>query len=143
MKAHMIHTATLFAFVLLMSLALPAQMVTKQVLFHVDIPFAFMAGGAHLPAGHYLVSHPGNPYLLVIEKDDGRAQATVFVRPSTTDPNSAETKLVFHKYGDQYFLAQAWTEQDREVHECPKCRAERILAAQVREPEVKVIVAKQ
>jgi hypothetical protein len=31
----------------------------------VDIPFTFIAGGVHLPAGQYHVYHPGDPYLSV------------------------------------------------------------------------------
>ena len=41
--------------------------------------------------------------------------------------DSKKTKLVFHRYGDQYFLAQIWTEGNNRGSELPKTE---------REPEV-------
>jgi hypothetical protein len=101
-----------------------------------------VAGGVHLPAGQYNVYHPGDPYLVAIEKDDGTARAMVYVHPSATNSNEASTKLVFNKYGDQYFLSQVWTEPDREVHQCFRCRSEKALMAQVPKPQ-QVVVASE
>jgi hypothetical protein len=143
MKTRIIHLAVLLALILLIPAALEAQMPIKQQLFRANIPFAFVAGGVHLPAGHYHVYHPGDPYLVVIEKDDGRARAMVYVHPSATGPSESSTKLVFNKYGDQYFLAQVWTEPDREVHQCFQCRAEQALMAQVGKQQLVVVAAKR
>ena len=142
MKSRMIHIATVLVFMLLIPAAVQAQMPIKQPLFRVDIPFAFVAAGVHLPAGQYRVYHPGDPYLVVIEKDDGRGRATTYVHPSAVDSNQASTKLVFNKYGSQYFLSQVWTEPDREMHECFKCRMEKSLMAQVPKPQSVVVAAK-
>ena len=143
MKTRMIHFAALLAIILLVPALLHAQMAIKQPLFRVDVPFAFVAGGVHLPAGQYHVYHPGDPYLIVIEKDDGRARAMAYVHPSATDPSESITKLVFNKYGDQYFLAQVWTEPDQEVHQCFRCRAEQMLMAQAGKRELVVVAAKR
>ena len=143
MKTRMIHFAALLAIILLVPALLHAQMAIKQPLFRVDVPFAFVAGGVHLPAGQYHVYHPGDPYLIVIEKDDGRARAMAYVHPSATDPSESSTKLVFNKYGDQYFLAQVWTEPDQEVHQCFRCRAEQMLMAQAGKRELVVVAAKR
>ena len=98
------------AMVVLLTTALNGQMAIRQPLFHVDIPFAFIVGGTHLPAGHYHVYHPGDPYLIVIEREDGQARAMAYVHPSATGPSEASAKLVFNKYeGEQYFLAEVWT----------------------------------
>jgi len=142
MKTRMIRSATMACLLVLIPVLLNAQMAIKQPLFRVDIPFAFSAGGTHLPAGHYYVSHPGDPYLLLIEKDDGRARAMVYVHPSATKTDESATKLVFNKYGDQYFLSQVWTEPDREVHQCFRCRMEQALMAQVPRPQQVAIAAK-
>jgi hypothetical protein len=119
---------------------LHAQMAIKQPLARVDIPFAFVAGGVHLPAGLYHVSHPGDPYFVLIEKNDGRARALVYVHPSAINFGES-TKLVFNKYGEQYFLSQVWTEPDQQAHQCFKCRREKELMAQAQKPEPVVIVA--
>ena len=143
MKTRIIRAAALLAFALLIPASLLAQMPIKQLMFHVDIPFAFVAGGVHLPAGYYHVYHPGDPYVVVIEKDDGRARAMSYVHPSATDPSESSTKLVFNKYGDQYFLAQVWHETDMQVHQCFKSQSEQILLAQGPEPQMVVLAAKR
>jgi hypothetical protein len=143
MKTRIIHLAALLAIILVVPALLHAQMAIRQPLFRVDIPFSFVAGGVHLPAGHYHVYHPGDPYLIVIEKDDGRARAMAYVHPSATNADESSTKLVFNKYGDQYFLSQVWTEADREVHQCFKCRMEQTLMAQAGRRRLVVIAAKQ
>lgn len=143
MKNRIFNVALLVSVVVLLTAALHAQMPIRQPLFRVDVPFAFMAGGTHLPAGHYHVYHPGDPYLVVIEKDDGRARAMTYVHPAANDPSTSSTKLVFNKYGDQYFLSQVWTEADQQVHHCFKCRMEQDLMAQASKPQVVVIAAKR
>lgn len=143
MKTRMIHLTILLALVLLIPAFLHAQMAIKQPLFRVDIPFAFVAGGVHLPPGQYHVYHPGDPYLVVIEKDDGRARAMEYVHPSATDPSKSSTKLVFNKYGNQYFLSEVWTGADQEVHRSFKCRMEKALIAQKPNPQLVVVAAKR
>ncbi len=143
MKTRIIHLAALLASILLVPALLYAQMAIKQPLFRVDIPFTFIAGGVHLPAGQYHVYHPGDPYLIVIEKDDGRARAMAYIHPSATDSREAGTKLVFNKYGDQYFLSQVWTEPDQQVHHCFQCRAEQKLMAQAGNHDLVVVAAKR
>ena len=143
MKTRILNLAVLVALVVLLPAMLHAQMAIRQPLFQIDIPFAFVAEGVHLPAGHYSVYHPGDPYLIVIEKDDGRARAMAYVHPSATSSSESSTKLVFNKYGDQYFLSQVWTEPDQEVHQCFRCRAEQTLMAQAGTPHLVVVAAKR
>jgi hypothetical protein len=142
MKTRMIHLV-LLALILLAAPSLQAQMPIKQPLFRADIPFAFVAGGVHLPAGQYHVYHPGNPYIVVIERDDGRARAMAYVHPSSTSPSESSTKLVFNRYGGRYFLVQVWTEADREVHQCFRCRTEQALMAQAGKKQLVVVAAKR
>lgn len=65
-----------------------------------------------------------------------------YIHPSATAPDASSTKLVFNKYGAQYLLAQVWTEADREMHKCFKCRLERALIAQNLKRESVVIASK-
>jgi hypothetical protein len=141
MKNRMIRFASVLAFVLVTSFV-QAQMPIKQLMMRVHVPFAFVAGGVHLPAGDYIVYHPGHPYLVVIETADGKARGMEYIHPSPTDPQASTTKLVFNKYADQYFLSQVWTEPDREVHRCFKCRMEKAMIARNSNPELVVVAAK-
>lgn len=64
-----------------------------------------------------------------------------YVHPSPIDPSKNSTKLLFHRYGDQYFLAEVWTEQNRELHQCFQCGMEKALIAQARKATTVVIAA--
>jgi hypothetical protein len=141
MKSRTVHVAFLVVLVLSLPGLVQAQMAIKEPLARVDIPFAFSVGDMHLPAGQYHISHPGDPYFVLIEKDNGGARALVYVHPSAVNA-SESTKLVFNKYGNHYFLSQLWTEPDQEVHQCFKSRMEKELMAQAK-PEPVVVVAKR
>jgi hypothetical protein len=143
MKTRILKLAVLVATAVLLTATLNAQMAIRQPLFRVDIPFAFVAGGTHLPAGHYHVYHPGDPYLVVLERDDGRARAMAYVHPSATDPSESSAKLVFNQYGNQHFLSQVWTENDPQVHYCFKGQIEQQLMAQNSKPQLVIVAAKR
>ena len=142
MKTRTVNVAILVVLVLSLPVLIQAQMATKEPLARVDVPFAFSAGGMYLPAGQYRISHPGDPYFLLIEKDDGRARALIYVQPSASN-SSESTKLVFNKYGDHYFLSQVWTEPDQRVHQCFKDSQEKELMAQAQKAESVIIAAKR
>ncbi len=143
MKNQILNLAVLVALVAMLTATLNAQMAIQQPLFRVDIPFAFMVGSTHLPAGHYYVYHPGDPYLIVMVRDDGRARAMVYVHPADTNSDDSTTKLVFNKYGDQHFLSQVWNQSDQQMHHCFKGQMERERLAQMAKPEVVVVAAKR
>jgi hypothetical protein len=52
---------------------------------------------------------------------------------------SDRTKLVFRKYGDQYFLAQVWTAGESDGRELPRPRLEQKLAETHSPSEVVVL----
>jgi hypothetical protein len=74
-----------------------------------NIPFEFTVGKATLPAGRYTVTvmNPtSDRKILQIRQIDGRASAMVITTDVTGDM-SENAKLVFHRYGDRYYFAQA------------------------------------
>jgi hypothetical protein len=88
------------------SLCLQAQ---ERQLLTVTVPFAFTAENVTLPAGDYRV-YTLPPYNMIkLQSSDGRKIATVPAIP-TSSQESEQGKLVFHRLGGQYFLAQIWEE---------------------------------
>jgi hypothetical protein len=74
----------------------------------VPIPFDFNIAGKMLPAGDYIVSRAtqNTDEGWKILRKDGRAGAfvlTMFIQAEAVNENS---KLVFNRYDDQYFLSQ-------------------------------------
>lgn len=77
----------------------------------VRIPFDFTVAGKTLPAGAYLVertTQSSSEGLSIRSVDTNRG---VFVLTSTvqSDWRQKESRLIFNRYHDQYFLAEYWT----------------------------------
>ncbi len=130
--------ATMVAFVLEVSMILPAQ-TQVTTLFKVEVPFDFRVGNAHLAAGPYTIFHVGSQWVLFQSKD-GKATAFAQVTVSKALADLSASKLVFNSYGDLYFLSQVWTAEDSQRHDCFQSRSEQILLAkQHRSGEVTVM----
>jgi hypothetical protein len=115
-------------FVLVGSLAVAAQAQTSgRTQLIANIPFEFNVGNQTLPAGGYTVTHV-NPAsdrgVLQLRSKDGRAGAMVQMT-SVTGKTQESAKLIFRRYGNHYFFAQAWVDGDNSGLEAPKSRAER------------------
>jgi hypothetical protein len=78
-------------------------------LMRAHIPFAFHAGSRELPAGEYSITvlNPSSDQkVLQIRSTDGRISAIVSTL-SAKAKSSERSRLLFHRYGDTYFFAQA------------------------------------
>ena len=71
-----------------------------------NIPFAFQIGSAHLPAGTYKIESQEEGLLWV--RGDSGAGVMLVMRASENKP-SADSEIVFHHYGNQYFLREVRT----------------------------------
>lgn len=95
------------------------------------IPFAFQIGDKTLPAGDYSVKRLSSNSLLV-RSEDGDVSILAHAPRSVQHSNDAKPsteKLVFRRYGDQYFLAQVWMTRDNMGRELNMTGAERRVAA--------------
>ena len=91
-----------------------------------NVPFDFTVGGALLPAGQYVVDQSAISGFLVVQAErTGRSAVTRFIASEARLPRNAP-HLVFHRYGDQYFLVQVWTTNSG--REIPATKLERLLA---------------
>lgn len=108
-----------------------------------SIPFEFSAGNRTLPAGEYVFAkfNPGAALVVLrIRSKDGRN--SVLLQMTSTDGKASETaKLVFRRYGDHYFFAQAWTSGERDGLEARQSRDERNVARELAgiKPQTKTI----
>jgi hypothetical protein len=92
----------------LMSAAAQAQSTHMKV----TVPFEFTAGNVKLPAGEYEVKALGTwggPALSVqnVNSNAGSIFASISCR---SQKPTADAKLVFYRYGQQYFLAEVWNQ---------------------------------
>jgi len=97
------------------------------------IPFSFVVNGKTLPAGEYSVRQPNSgineSFVRIqgtVQKVGALVMSTPTMESSSARPGTA--RLVFHRYGDQYFLSQIWTADDR-GGQIPQTRKERETAS--------------
>ena len=107
-----------------------------------NVPFAFHVGEQSLAAGTYNVSVASQSGLLMIRPQGSQPiqampQGTV---QATTIPSAG--KLVFHRYGNNYFLSQIWRGGYEYGSQLKKTRAEREMAkAQTPAPDASVLAS--
>ena len=100
---------TLIAICLLFAAATLFAQTESQRLMKVNVPFAFGVEDHCLPAGEYLVLTVTPERSIRIVSTDGKHSAIVNTLPNYAKSPSETSRLVFHRYGDEYFLAQVWT----------------------------------
>ncbi len=111
---------------------------TSNLQSRANIPFQFSAGQTILPAGDYVFTcYSDAGGVLIIRSTDGRKGAFLTINPVDGKAEN-RSRLVFRRYGNQYFLAEAWAIKTRTGFELPKSRAERIA-----ERDLAPIVAKR
>jgi hypothetical protein len=92
----------------LFTLATASVHAQSRAAVKANIPFDFAVGDATLKAGQYTVDRVGMEKL-VVTSIDGKVTAFALAPKNVERTrNSAPTRLVFHRYGDNYFLAEAW-----------------------------------
>ena len=125
------------------SLAAPSVQVTA------NIPFEFVVGTQTMPAGEYTVSSgsvpgsQGNDVLLIESTGGGARYFALALRVQTEDGNYPQTtKLMFRRYGNQYFLSQVWTADSPVGREFPESRTERELTKSAAvKPQTVIVLA--
>ena len=98
----------------------------QSTILTANVPFAFNIGAKQLPAGAYAVREMDRATL--IQSRD--AKNSVLGIYNDAGPSKAyETKLVFHKVSDRYFLAEIWTSARGEGLSVPESKLEKEMRA--------------
>ena len=103
-----------------------AQKITVQV------PFGFHAGPSMLPAGEYSVDTEAAPGIVRLRSADSKSAAMIQTNAVQSHTYSSSGKLVFHRYGDEYFLSQVWQPGSDTGRELRVTRREMEVAAHTR-----------
>ena len=96
----------------------------------INIPFNFIIGQKVLPAGEYTIrpNRSDSKTVWQVQGNDTQAGAFFLTIPVSARETQEKTRLVFHKYGDQYFLSQVWIAGDNSGRELSMPRKEVELA---------------
>ena len=110
---HMKKAFALSGLLVLLTFASALGQSDRQTIIH--IPFNFSVGEKAFPAGKYVIerNRKESDTVWVIKRNDNVGKAMILTRPVRANDVQQETRLVFHQYGDLYFLAEFWTAGDQ------------------------------
>jgi hypothetical protein len=111
-----------------------------------NIPFGFTVGNTWMPAGEYTISSPLRQVVQVRSTD--LARIATLVSSQSYNESKSGSKLVFDKYGDQYFLRRVLSPNFASLNlDVPQGKAEkqarsRSLEAKLHNGEETMVAAK-
>jgi hypothetical protein len=126
MKRQLVRGTTMLLLFVALAFVTAASAKAQSRRSNADVPFDFVAGNKTLPAGHYNIADStlaGEVVKISARQKDASVFAMT-VRLSSKASND-QGKLVFHRYGNRYFLAEIWTGGDREGQKLMKSREEK------------------
>jgi hypothetical protein len=100
-----------------------------------DVPFPFAVGKAILPAGEYVIrstNSSNNWSILSIQNRNEPKSAYFKVNSFQQGKASENSRLVFHQYEHQYFLAQVCIRGEETGRELPMTKAELEVAKELK-----------
>ena len=136
MKKKVMKRLTILSLVSMFTLCAAVASANAQLSIPVraKIPFDFTVGDKKLEAGEYTFSRltglSRNNVMFVSSSDASTRMFQSTLAAQVLTPKN-ESTLVFHKYGDQYFLEQIWTSGEQEGTQLPESRAERTVRGQL------------
>src|SRR4051812_2350297 len=111
MKSELVKALTMVTVVLVLALGTAIASGQPQTANKVvaNIPFEFNVGYKTMPAGEYSVqtlASAGDS--LMIKNADSTVCALRLSEATSRIKDKGHARLVFHRYGDRYFLAEVW-----------------------------------
>jgi hypothetical protein len=110
----------------------------------VTVPFSFIVNRANLPAGEYLVqSVDVEGKVLAIRNVETNTTNLVIFNSCTSLASPTQTKLIFHRYGERYFLSRIWVAGNTSGHELSPSSREKEVAKDFSMREVVLMAARR
>ena len=128
-------------FALVVPGAANAQLTSPGVV-KANIPFSFTVGKKMFPAGEYRVKNSGTEGVLLITAEDSSQGGLVRTLGVEANKRSSQSKLIFRRHGEQYFLAQIWVKDETSGREIPRTRTEKELMAMAASDAVTILALK-
>lgn len=101
----------------------------------VDVPFDFSAAGQTLHSGHYIVASHDD----MIRIFNAQTRGIYIPTHAAIRSKSDGSKLVFHRYGNSYFLSAVWVTGNTIGKELFRSQAERELQTRKSEMELAIV----
>lgn len=92
-----------------------------------EVPFGFTIMNREMPAGTYVIEQINGGQVLKVH-NDGTAETVLCLAAARKNGPAGEPRLIFHRYGDRYFLAEVWFYSENSGVGLTKSRAEQALS---------------
>ncbi len=110
----------MFALIGLGLLLATASAYAQTGVVKANVPFNFIVSKAQLPAGEYRIQPLGvTGSAMTIQSPDGKVTKAFLPNACSSPQAQKTTKLIFHRYGSQYFLAEIWKSGNDRGQELP------------------------
>lgn len=120
----------LMTLIVAFTVSVPVVHAQSNISLSANVPFAFSVDGKQLAAGAYEVRDIG-ARATVIETKDGKEHVMgIYTYAGPSKPG--ESKLVFHKVGDRYFLCEIWSSNRGQGLSVPTSKEEKEMLASAR-----------
>jgi hypothetical protein len=106
------------------ALASASHAIAQTMAVQVDVPFAFQNGSQHLPAGTYRIDLTSE-HLMILRGTAPNAAGVAMTNPEQRTSGIKTGKVVFHRYGDHYYLRTVWIPGSEIGRSCVTTRAEK------------------
>ena len=129
MKKEILKGFTMLALIVALALATAVVSANAQSSRLVtNIPFEFVVGNQAMPSGKYITNPAtADGSALMIQSADAKNSVVRLTNGIQSNGRSTNARLVFHRYGDRYFLAEVWNGGDSTGRQLIKSRQERAL----------------
>jgi len=133
---------TLTGLVLLLAVAAPLH--AGSILNHemtVSVPFEFIAGDKSLPAGDYSVQVNPERGSVVLHQE-GQSPLILLTNRRESINTSPRGKLVFKRYGANFFLSEVWNQDNATGQALTPSAAEKEMAHKKQPEQILVVQAR-
>jgi len=102
-----------------------SAMAGDTVAIRTKVPFDFTVGDRRVPAGDYRFERNGSPHVILISSFETGTALIVPRDPVAGQAAGRPNTLVFHKYGERYFLKEIWVGDGQSGVQLPRSRSEK------------------
>lgn len=134
MKKELLKGLTMLMLVVVLALATAVASANAQSANKVvaDIPFEFSVGYKTMAAGEYAVrTILSADDALMIQSADAKVSALRQTEATAQMKNNNHARLIFHRYGEHYFLAEVWNGTNSTGRQLFKSQEERALEGEL------------
>lgn len=128
MKKELLKGLTMLSLIVVLALATAVASANAQTANKViaSVPFEFSVGYKSMPAGEYAVrSLTSAGDAVMIQSADAKLSALRQTEATVQLKNNNHARLIFHRYGERYFLAEVWSGAGNTGRQLMKSQEER------------------